>query len=102
MGKEEPFIQIRNISKEFEGNVVLKNVSFDIYEGEPVGLLGRSGAGKSVLLHMLRGTEEYAPTSGEIIFRVAMCPSCGWVTPDSQMVTLRIVECPLCYTKSRK
>jgi methyl coenzyme M reductase system subunit A2 len=85
MGKEEPFVQIRNISKEFEGNVVLKNVSFDIYEGEPVGLLGRSGAGKSVLLHMLRGTEEYAPTSGEIIFRVAMCPSCGWVTTPSKV-----------------
>jgi methyl coenzyme M reductase system subunit A2 len=84
MGKEEPFIKIRDISKKFEDNTVLKNVSFDIYEGEPLGLLGRSGAGKSVLLHMLRGTEEYAPTSGEIIFRVAMCPSCGWVTAPSK------------------
>ncbi len=84
MGKEEPFIKIRDISKKFEDNTVLKNVSFDIYEGEPLGLLGRSGAGKSVLLHMLRGTEEYAPTSGEIIFRVAMCPACGWVTTPSK------------------
>ena len=84
MGKEEPFIKIRDISKEFEGKTILKNVSFDIDEGEPLGLLGRSGAGKSVLMHMLRGTEEYAPTSGEIIFRVAMCPSCDWVTAPSK------------------
>jgi C4-type Zn-finger protein len=39
-----------------------------------------------VLLHMLRGTEEYTPTSGEIIFMVAMCSSCGWVPLDPQMV----------------
>ena len=79
MSEEEPFVKIRDICKEFDGKEVLKNVSVDIREGEPLGLLGRSGAGKSVLLHMLRGSEEYAPTSGEIIFRVAMCPSCGWV-----------------------
>ena len=84
MSKREPFVKIRDISKEFKGNEVLKNVSLDINEEEPLGLLGRSGSGKSVLLHMLRGTEEYAPTSGEIIFRVAMCPSCGWVEVPSK------------------
>ena len=84
MVKKEPFVRIRDICKEFDGKEVLKNVSVDIYEGEPIGLLGRSGAGKSVLLHMLRGTEEYKPTSGEIIFRVAMCPSCEWVGVPSK------------------
>ncbi|HDS45055.1 MAG TPA: methyl coenzyme M reductase system, component A2 [Methanomicrobia archaeon] len=84
MGKEEPLVRIRGVSKEFEGVKALDDVSFDIYEGVPMGLLGRSGAGKSTLLHMLRGSEEYAPTSGEIFFRVAMCPSCEWVTAPSQ------------------
>jgi len=79
MSEEKPFINVSGVCKEFDGKEVLKEVSLDISEGEPLGLLGRSGAGKSVLLHMLRGTEEYAPTSGEIIFRVAMCPSCSWV-----------------------
>lgn len=84
MSEEEPFVKIRDVCKEFEGKEVLKNVSVDIREGEPLGLLGRSGSGKSILLHMLRGTEEYAPTSGEIIFRVAMCPSCSWVVAPSK------------------
>ncbi|MHC1577821.1 MAG: methyl coenzyme M reductase system, component A2 [Candidatus Methanospirareceae archaeon] len=86
MSGNEPFIKIAGICKEFEGKEVLKNVSVEINEGESLGLLGRSGSGKSVLLHMLRGTEEYAPTSGEIIFRVAVCPSpaCGRVEPPSK------------------
>jgi methyl coenzyme M reductase system subunit A2 len=92
MGKEEPFVRIRGVSKEFEGVKALENVSFDIYEGMPMGLLGRSGSGKSTLLHMLRGSEEYAPTSGEVIFRVAMCPSCEWVTAPSQAGQ----TCPKC------
>ncbi len=74
MSKTEPFIKISDVSKKFDGKQVLKNVNVVINEGEALGLLGRSGAGKSVLLHMLRGTEEYAPTEGEVIFRVAACP----------------------------
>ena len=89
MGVEEMeekgvIVKLQDICKEFEGKEVLKNVSVDIKEGESLGLLGRSGSGKSALLHMLRGTEEYAPTSGEIIFRVAMCPSCDWVDTPSK------------------
>ena len=79
MSEDKPFKKVSGVCKEFDGKEVLKKVSLAISEGEPLGLLGRSGAGKSVLLHMLRGTEEYAPTTGEIIFRVAMCPSCSWV-----------------------
>ncbi|MBE0516305.1 MAG: methyl coenzyme M reductase system, component A2 [Methanophagales archaeon] len=74
MTGKEPFIIISNVCKEFDGKEVLKNVSVVINEREPLGLLGRSGAGKSVLLHMLRGTREYEPTRGEVIFRVAVCP----------------------------
>ena len=90
MGVEEMeekgvIVKLQDICKEFEGKEVLKNVSVDIKEGESLGLLGRSGSGKSALLHMLRGTEEYAPTSGEIIFRVAMCPSCDWVDAPSKV-----------------
>ncbi|MEA1998903.1 MAG: methyl coenzyme M reductase system, component A2 [Euryarchaeota archaeon] len=85
MEEKGVIVKLQDICKEFEGKEVLKNVSVDIKEGESLGLLGRSGSGKSALLHMLRGTEEYAPTSGEIIFRVAMCPSCDWVDAPSKV-----------------
>lgn len=74
MSDNEPFIKLIDVSKVFDGKEVLKKVNVEIQEGESLGLLGRSGAGKSVLLHMLRGIKEYAPTSGEVIFRVAVCP----------------------------
>jgi methyl coenzyme M reductase system subunit A2 len=81
----ETFIIVRGVSKHFEGKTVLNNVNLDIKELEPLGLLGKSGSGKSVLLRMLRGSEEYAPDSGEIIFRVALCPSCSWIDVPSKV-----------------
>ena len=58
MSEKKLSIKLSAVCKEFEGKEVLKKVSVDIKEGESLGLLGRSGAGKSVLLHMLRGSEE--------------------------------------------
>ena len=45
----------------------------ELNEGSTLGILGRSGSGKSVLINMLRGIKEYAPDSGEVIFNIAMC-----------------------------
>jgi methyl coenzyme M reductase system subunit A2 len=70
------FIEVRNVTKKFENEPVLKNVNLSINEGEVLGILGRSGSGKSVLLNMLRGIPEYKPDEGDIIYHVAMCPTC--------------------------
>jgi iron complex transport system ATP-binding protein len=50
-----PAIQIRAVSAGYRGSPVLKNLSFDVGEGEVVGILGPNGAGKSTLFKVLSG-----------------------------------------------
>ncbi|NLK26149.1 MAG: methyl coenzyme M reductase system, component A2 [Euryarchaeota archaeon] len=75
----EAFVIINNVSKKFGGTYVLRDISAIIRPGEILGLIGRSGAGKSVLINMLRGNTEYAPDAGSIIYRFNYCDSCGWL-----------------------
>ncbi|MDI9614397.1 methyl coenzyme M reductase system, component A2 [Methanothermobacter sp.] len=77
------FIKLENVTKKFKGVEVLKNISVEIDEGKVLGILGRSGAGKSVLINMLRGMKEYRPDSGRVIYNVAICPECLRVEPPS-------------------
>ena len=58
-------IEILNISKKFKNTEALKNVSFEVYDGEIVGLLGENGAGKSTLLRIL--STMLMPTEGTAI-----------------------------------
>lgn len=55
------FIKPKNAKK----NKALKNVSFDIYPGESIGIIGDNGAGKSTILKMITGVAH--PDSGEIV-----------------------------------
>src|ERR1700683_1236915 len=55
---------IRNVAKTFGRNVVLRNVSLEIAEGEFLTILGESGSGKTTLLRIIAGFE--SATSGEI------------------------------------
>ena len=77
------FIKLENVTKTFDGVEALKNLNLTIGEGEVLGVLGRSGSGKSVLLNMLRGMKDYRPTEGKIIYNLAVCPNCLRVEPPS-------------------
>lgn len=57
-------IEIRNLTKEFDGLKVLDNISFDINNNEFIVFLGPSGCGKSTLLRMIAGLESLS--DGEI------------------------------------
>ena len=59
-------IEIKGLTKAFNGQVVLKGIDLDIYENEFVTLLGPSGCGKSTLLRIIGGLED--ATSGEVLF----------------------------------
>src|ERR1700740_3324093 len=60
-----PYIEFRDVSKAFGDNVVLDHVSFDVLPAETVCILGRSGVGKSVSLHLIMGFLK--PDSGRVI-----------------------------------
>jgi branched-chain amino acid transport system ATP-binding protein len=57
-------LNTRNLAKNFGGIKVLRDVSFDLYEGERVALIGPNGAGKTTLINILNGL--IPPTSGAI------------------------------------
>jgi polar amino acid transport system ATP-binding protein len=50
-------LSVKNINKSFKGNKVLKDVSFEVDEGEIVAILGQSGAGKTTILRCINGLE---------------------------------------------
>jgi branched-chain amino acid transport system ATP-binding protein len=64
---ETTLLEVRNLSKSFEGIVAVDDVSFDITRGQIVGLIGPNGAGKSTTFDLLSGFVQ--PDSGEINFK---------------------------------
>ncbi len=59
-------IELKNISKSFDGEMVLDNISLDIHDNEFITLLGPSGCGKSTTLRMIGGFIQ--PDQGDVIF----------------------------------
>lgn len=62
-----PYLDVQNITKSFGAQVLFKDISFSIAEGQHVGLVAQNGTGKSTLLSILTGKEGY--DSGSIIYR---------------------------------
>ena len=59
-------IELKNITKAFDGEPVLQNVNLDIYDNEFITLLGPSGCGKTTMLRLIGGFE--TPDEGDVLF----------------------------------
>lgn len=59
------YLSLKNISKKYKDKEILKNISFDIKEGELVCILGPSGCGKTTLLNIIGGFVSYF--SGDVL-----------------------------------
>lgn len=62
-----PYLDVQNLTKSFGAQVLFKDISFSIAEGQHLGLVAQNGTGKSTLLSILTGRESY--DSGNIIYR---------------------------------
>lgn len=62
--KDNSVISIKNLKKSFDGNVVLNGIDLEVFKGENVAVLGRSGSGKSVLIKIISGLLK--PDSGTV------------------------------------
>lgn len=63
---EKKIIELKNLSKNFGDNQVLKGIDLNIYENEFLTLLGPSGCGKTTILRIIAGFEE--PSHGQVMF----------------------------------
>ncbi len=78
-------MELRNITLRFGGVTAIKDISFDIRQGEIRAIIGPNGAGKSSMLNIISGF--YNPQEGQVIFkgqpRPAMKPirSRAWASP---------------------
>ena len=67
MTEPELMIEIKNVTKRFGGLVAVRDVSFQLYRDEVLGLIGSNGAGKTTLFNMIAGA--FPPSEGEILYK---------------------------------
>ncbi|BBE30848.1 sugar ABC transporter ATP-binding protein [Tepiditoga spiralis] len=64
MKEKKTLLTLEGVSKDFFGNVVLKNINLEVKEGEIIGLVGENGAGKSTMMKIIFGMDVIRETGG--------------------------------------
>ncbi|MGV8981997.1 sugar ABC transporter ATP-binding protein [Clostridium sp.] len=64
MSTENVLLKVESVGKEYDGNRVLKDISFTLEKGKILGLVGENGAGKSTLMNILFGMKVISETGG--------------------------------------
>ena len=65
MGPSDPLIEVKNVSFGFNGMEVLRDISFSIYPGDFVALIGPNGSGKTTLIRVILGIVK--PSRGRVV-----------------------------------
>nr|NIR18014.1 ABC transporter ATP-binding protein [Desulfobacterales bacterium]NIW11029.1 ATP-binding cassette domain-containing protein [Gammaproteobacteria bacterium] len=65
--EKRPLIKVRNIRKSFGGVVAVNDLTFDLMEGEVLGLIGPNGAGKTTIVNTITGFTR--PDAGEVLYK---------------------------------
>jgi len=63
----EPILQVKDVTKAFGGIQALNGVSFDVYEGDILGIIGPNGSGKTTVVNCITGFIK--KTAGKVFFR---------------------------------
>ncbi len=80
-------IEVKNVSKSFDGKTVLEDVSLVIEKGKCTALTGASGKGKTTLMRIIAGLTE--PDTGEVICREK--PRCSFVFQENRLLEHKTV-----------
>ncbi len=62
-----PIVEVHNLHKSYQGNIVVKDVTFTVEKGTCFGLLGPNGAGKTTIMEMVE--DIISPSHGEILYK---------------------------------
>jgi ABC-type branched-subunit amino acid transport system ATPase component len=64
---EKNILQIKHVSKSFGGVIAVDDVSFELREGEVLGIIGPNGSGKTTLVNLITSFEK--KDAGEVLFK---------------------------------
>lgn len=83
---KEPMLKVVNVSKSFGGMRAVNNVSFNLFKGEILGIIGPNGSGKTTLINVITGFVR--PSSGRVYYKGREVT--GW--PPHRIASLGVVR----------